>query len=297
MFYNGGTRRKIYLSFIAFSFIGICIIGCGAEKNQKTSIEQETVTAIIPEDNGEFKQELPFVQDSFDGENTEGTTAAGLTYSGSFINTGRVIRPLPSNGVNAAELNPANYQKLNREVMEAMGMAPHYVAYLAGEKTYREGDYEAAISEYSRSISLKADYADAYVSRGNAQRRKGDLKKAIEDYDRALALKRDYTEVYNYRGFVYAKMGEIRRAIEDYTQAIRYKADYTDAYFNRAYAHAELGNWDMSIADYTQVIKLEPSNWVAYIQRGNAWYGKGDKTRAAEDYAAAEKLQGAGQLH
>ena len=197
---------------------------------------------------------------------------------------------LRSSGIYISELNPANYQRINREAMEGMGMAPYYVAYLAGEKFYREGDYDRAIAEYGRAISQKADYADAYISRGNALRRKGDLERAIEDYSRALGLQNSSADVYNYRGYVYAQRGDFNRAIADYSQAIRYKSDYTDAYFNRAYAYAKLNTWDLCIADYTQVIRLEPSNAVAYNERGNAWLSKGDKPRANADFQAAERL-------
>jgi Flp pilus assembly protein TadD len=198
---------------------------------------------------------------------------------------------LPQGGINVSELNPANYQKVDREAMEGMGMAPYYVAFLGGEKFYRDGEYDKAIAEYSRCISLKADYAEAYASRGNAYRKKGDVSRAIEDYSRAIRLKSTFAEVYNYRGFLYAQGGDYRRAIEDYTQAIRYKGDYADAYFNRAHAHGELGNWDLSIADYTQVIKLEPRNWAAYNQRGKAWDNKGDRVKADEDYRMSERLK------
>ena len=198
---------------------------------------------------------------------------------------------LPSLGINLSELNPANYEKVNREAMEGMGMAPYYVAFLAGEKLYREGDFGKAVTEYTRSISLKGDYAEAYASRGNARRKSGDYARAIDDYSRALSLQGGYAEVYNYRGFLYAQRGDLKRAIDDYTQAIRYKAGYTDAYFNRAYAHARQENWDGAIADYTQVIKAEPSNAVAYNERGKAWSSKGDKAKADADYAAAAKLK------
>jgi len=196
-----------------------------------------------------------------------------------------------SGGLQISELNPVNYERINREAMEGMGMAPYYVAYLSGEKLYRDGKYDNAIAEYSRSISLKNNYAEAYASRGNAHRRKGDTSRAIEDYDRAIRLKNNYPEVYNYRGYLYARRGELSRAIADFTQAIRYKADYTDAYFNRAYAYGEQGNWDNCIADYTQVIRLEPSNASAYYQRGSALLEKGDGVRAGADFDTAEKLK------
>jgi len=205
--------------------------------------------------------------------------------------TGNYSGTLPSGGINIAELNPANYQKINREAMEAMGMAPYYVAFLAGEKFYREENYDGAIAEYTRAISLKSDYTDAFVSRGNARRKKGDLDRAIDDYTRAITLSRNYAEVYNYRGFMYSQKGNLSRAVEDYTQAIRYRADYGDAYFNRAYIYSRQEKWDEAIADYTQVIKLEPSNALAYNARGNAWQNKGDEPKASADFLTAEKLK------
>ena len=287
MFLNRVALKKICMGFFVLS-----IIACSAEKKH---VSEPDNSALIQDQNEAYLPELILAPESSISNSAINSAAnASVTerpaHSASLINTGAMLHSLPSNGVFAAELDPANYQKINQNVMEAMGMAPYYVAFLAGEKFYKEGDFDGAISEYNRTISLKTDYADAFISRGNAQRKKGDINRAIEDYSRALALKRDFADVYNYRGFMYAKRGDVRRAIEDYTQAIRYKTDYADAYFNRAYAHAELGNWDLCIADYTQVIKLEPLNWVAYHQRGNAWYSKGDKAKAAEDYGTAERL-------
>ena len=213
-----------------------------------------------------------------------------FTYTPALLN-GSSIGALPLGGINISELNPANYQKINREAMEGMGMAPYYVAYLAGEKYYKEGNYSEAIAEYNRAVSLSPDYAEAYISRGNAQRRNGNYDRAIEDYSRALRLNNSYADVYNYRGFAYTQKGDYIRAIADYTQAIRVRADYTDAFFNRAYAYGKQGNWDGAIADYTQVINLEPSNSVAYNERGHAWKGKGENERAEADYGAAERLK------
>lgn len=212
-----------------------------------------------------------------------------FTYTPALL-TGTSLNSLPLNGINIAELNPVNYQKINREAMEGMGMAPYYVAFLAGEKFYKDGKIDEAITEYNRALSLNPGYAEALVSRGNAQRRKGNFENAIADYSRALNLKNDYAEVYNYRGYAYAQKGDLARAVADYTQAIRHKADYADAWFNRAYAYGRQGSWDEAIADYTQLIKLEPSNGIAYNERGNAWSRKGDEAKAEADYEAAKKL-------
>jgi cytochrome c-type biogenesis protein CcmH/NrfG len=198
-------------------------------------------------------------------------------------------RPLPSFGVNISELNPANYKKT--DILEQMDLPPHYAAFLSGEQLYRSEDYDKAIAEYTRSISLKSDYTEAFVSRGNAWRRKGDVDRAVADYTRAIALKPDYAEVYNYRGYLYARQGNHAKAIEDYSRAVRLKSGYADAWFNRAYAYMETKDWEKAITDYTQVIKLEPSNAAAYKERAFAWSSKGDAAKAEADYAAAAAIR------
>ena len=284
--------KRFRVFSVCFILAAFFFFGCTAKKEpESVPIPDETeATTLGAIDTGVIEQpqteviaaaEAPAAAPA--GEVQTGRT---VSHGGALVLTG----PLPPNGVNMAELNPANYTKINKEVMEGMGMPAHYVAYLAGEKFYGEGNYDKAIAEFGRAISLKADYTGAYVYRGNARRRKGELNRALEDYNRALSLDSEYAEVYNYRGFVYSKRGDLRRAIEDYTQAIRRKADYADAYFNRAYAHSELGNWDEAIADYNQVIKLEPFNAVAYNQRGRAWHNKGDDSRATADFESAEKF-------
>ena len=206
-----------------------------------------------------------------------------------FVGDFSQLRSLPG-AIHIGELNPVNYQRFNREAMEAMGVPPYLVAFLSGENYFRAGNYARAIADYNRSISLRGNNVNAFISRGNAHRRRGDFDRAIEDYSRAISLGTRYAEVFNFRGFLYAARGDLQRAIADYTQAIRLRPNYTDALFNRAFAHALLGNWDLSIADYSHVIRLEPSNAIAHHQRGLARQNRGDRALATADFDAAERL-------
>jgi tetratricopeptide (TPR) repeat protein len=196
----------------------------------------------------------------------------------------------PVFGVFMEELNPANYNKYDAAALKQMELPAWNQAFLAGEDLYKKGNYDRAITEYNKTLSLKSDYTGAYVSRGNAYRRKGDFDKAIVDYSQALKLKNDYAEVYNYRAYLYCQKGNHAAAIADYTQALKFRSNYADAFFNRAYAYGELKDWDKAIADYSQLIKLEPKNAVALKERGRAYFYKGDLEKSEADYAAAEKL-------
>jgi Flp pilus assembly protein TadD len=221
---------------------------------------------------------------------SRGSSWAVFTYVPDLL-AGDLRGGLPLFGVNVAELNPANFQKHDPVTLRTMEIPAWQLAFLSGEDLYKKGNYDKAIAEYSRSISLKSDYTGAYVSRGNAYRKQGDVARAVDDYTRALRQKADYAEVYNYRGYLYSQQGDFARAIADYTQAVKFRGNYADAYFNRACAYSEQKDWDKAIADYTQVIKIEPSNATAYNERGNAWHYKEDYDRAIADYTQALKLK------
>ena len=47
---------------------------------------------------------------------------------------------------------------------------------------YQGGDFACAIQNYSRAITLNADYAEAYINRGHAQFQLENYTAAIEDY-------------------------------------------------------------------------------------------------------------------
>ncbi len=105
---------------------------------------------------------------------------------------------------------------------------------------HNAGDYGPAISDYSKSIRLKPDDADAYCDRGLAYSDKGDQDHAIADYDQAIRLKPDHAFAYNNRGNAYYRKGDYERAISDYDQALRIDPKHKLAADNKTLAEKEL---------------------------------------------------------
>ena len=57
-----------------------------------------------------------------------------------------------------------------------------------GDKSYNQGDYQAAISDYDEAIRLDPNDTRAYYNRGVAKSELGDSEAAISDYDEAIRL-------------------------------------------------------------------------------------------------------------
>ena len=65
----------------------------------------------------------------------------------------------------------------------------------------------------------REDLATAYYLRGRGYHKQGDLDAAITDYDSAIRLKPDLAQAYNNRGFAFGGKGELDRTFSDYKKA------------------------------------------------------------------------------
>jgi tetratricopeptide (TPR) repeat protein len=126
-----------------------------------------------------------------------------------------------------------------------------------GNLKLRNGDYDGAIADFSRAISLEPSNSGYYLIRANAKERKRDYAGAAADYARAIEFAREDKDVI---------------------------------YVVRAEARDQAGDLDGAIADYTRAIEINPKFAGAYHGRGLAKQKKGDARGAAADLARARQL-------
>ena len=81
-------------------------------------------------------------------------------------------------------------------------------------------DFDRAIADYDRSISLIPNAAAPLNGRGVAYMAKGDFDHALADLNQAIRLAPNYILAFNSRGLLYARDRNFDRAIADYDEAI-----------------------------------------------------------------------------
>jgi protein O-mannosyl-transferase len=113
-----------------------------------------------------------------------------------------------------------------------------------GRFLFTEGKTEKAIEHFNEVVALKSYYADTlvYNDRGIAYAKLGQYQRAIEDFNKAISISSANIYSYNCRGIVYAKLGQDQRAIDDFNTAVRLNPDYADAYHNRAFFYLNQKN-------------------------------------------------------
>jgi tetratricopeptide (TPR) repeat protein len=152
-----------------------------------------------------------------------------------------------------------------------------------GDSLQSKGDFDGAISNYTKAIQLNQDAAEAYNNRGNAERAKGDLDSAIADYSQALTLQTNYANAYLNRGNVKSQKGDLDGAITDYGKAIEFKPDVAIAYCSRGNTKFIKGDLNGAIADYNKAVELKPDYPDVLFNRRFAEIQKGDAADQASD--------------
>lgn len=192
---------------------------------------------------------------------------------------------------------------------------------------YESGEYEKAISDFTKIIALNTDdYGDliclvrsgvalAYQHRANCYRELGELEKAIADYSESIHLMFDNHIAYTSRGEIYEMLGEYEKAVADYNAAIQTDDEYFDKstyFYNRGRAYFLAGKYDEAASDFLEaieidysieeknceltilllndLIKLNPNHADTYFYRGECYKILGKSDEAEVDFKKAEEL-------
>lgn len=171
-----------------------------------------------------------------------------------------------------------------------------------GTAYIRVGEFDKALAELSKAITLKPDSANAYENMGVAYSYKGDYEKAIASFEKAVGLAANRVSVYNelaeacmhsgkkalavrnfnkalslnpYHssarnnlGLIMAERGFTRKAIEEFEKVLQFDPEHTEAAFNLACAYAVSGKTDRAVRQYQKLIELKPNFLEAYHNLG-----------------------------
>jgi tetratricopeptide (TPR) repeat protein len=139
-----------------------------------------------------------------------------------------------------------------------------------GVAFYNNGQYLAAIEEFSAVVRQAPNSATALNNRAIARVRTGDVTGAIEDYTRAIALAPYDAELYFNRGNAFIAGGQPGHALADFNRAVQISPAYARAWFNRGTAYSLLGRPEAALRDWRHAIEMESDPWAKSAMRRSA---------------------------
>ena len=151
-----------------------------------------------------------------------------------------------------------------------------------GEAAFEDGDYDLALSEFTKAIKAEPEDSTLFYARGSVYYERynsayaagdpaadgEDFDRAITDFTRAIELDPQYAEAYNYRGLTYAGFGMNEHALADYNMAIDLNPLLPTPYYGRGYLYEITGKNTLAIVDYNRFLDLsDDPYWRAEAQK------------------------------
>jgi len=137
---------------------------------------------------------------------------------------------------------------------------------------------------------VKEIITEKRIIRANTYMQGGNYEDAITDYTKALKVNPRDAIAYNNRGLAWGKKGDYDNAIADFTKALEINPQYSDAYKNRGIAYYDKGDYDSAIGNYTKAVEINPKDAFSYNNRGIAYYDRGDYDRTCSDFKKSCEL-------
>ena len=151
---------------------------------------------------------------------------------------------------------------------------------LRGNYHLDNGNYDAALTEYTRAVEYDPKSWVAFLLRAYLYQLQGKNALAIKDLDKTIEFN-PTVEAYVMRGVAYAFSGNDDAALEDYVTAVSVDPAYGSTYKQRAYIYLRRGRFAEAEADIKEAMRLLPDDLEIQHSFGDVLY-YGGKIQAAK---------------
>lgn len=182
-------------------------------------------------------------------------------------------------GLSNANLETSNLDAAKNAADEALNLRSDYPpaqelldkvkikSYDKGKTYFNIEEYDKAIIELQRAVTIDQDFKDAYLHLGKTYLKLGDLVTAEKEARQALRVDSTYelaskllSEIkvkHKEQGDAYRKIGSYAEAVKSYQQAINIDNKYRDAYNNLGIVYRNMNEYSKAISAYKQAINID----------------------------------------
>lgn len=111
-----------------------------------------------------------------------------------------------------------------------------------------------------------AQFYIGHFNRGSGYRRAGEFQKALSDFQKVVSLKPRFARGYHARGLVYADLGKTDDAIADLNQAIKLNSKDWSVYYSRATLRRADGDYEAALQDLKTASELNASKEIGLLR-------------------------------
>ncbi|MHC4169349.1 MAG: tetratricopeptide repeat protein [Planctomycetota bacterium] len=137
---------------------------------------------------------------------------------------------------------------------------------------------------------MDPDDARVYNNRGIASAERGQYETAISNFTRASRRDPVFAEAYFNRAFVYLAIGQLGRAIADFGKTVEIRPKLAAGYIERGLIHTNMDQHDEAVADFTKTLEIDPARAEIYLRRSLVCCAVGKYDQAWKDVHKIKSL-------
>ena len=190
--------------------------------------------------------------------------------------------------------NLGEFERAISEYKKAVSLNPNSpIIYNRLGVAYSElKQYHAALDAYQKALALSPMTAELHYNVGLVHLKQGDLRHALEAFKRAITLDAKWEDAYTGLGEVYLKQGNLGQAAHAYKQATRLNQNKNPgAILGLGKVYARQERWNDAITAVEKAIEIQVDNTEAHYQLAQIYIKRGEKKKAASAMAFFKVLR------
>ncbi len=191
-----------------------------------------------------------------------------------------------------AQYSKGDFEEAVKTFDELLKKVQDYASYYYRGMSYLAiGEYDKAQNDFTMSIALKSDNADAYNGRALAFGYLDNVGASMLDFNKAIQLDPKFAEAYANRATAYIAQKKFDLAEKDLRKTLNLRGDHKPAQLNLARLIYSKGQFENAIKEFDKCVKIGLDLPEVYLKRGKSFYALKKFQKAAEDFTKAIKLE------
>lgn len=140
-----------------------------------------------------------------------------------------------------------------------------------------------------KTIRVAPPHINVYYNLANLVRQDPTRSdEALKLYNTAISMKKDFVEAYINKGDLLLKLGRHKEAKQAFTSAIEYSPRMADAHFNLGSTYLQLGETLQAEKSYQRALAIDDKHSLAMFNLAMLYFEQMDKTK--QDLLNAKRL-------
>lgn len=216
-------------------------------------------------------------------------------------------------GLSKAYLEIGNLEASKNAAEEALNLMTDYPpargllnnvkmkSYYKGKTYFNGEEYDKAIIELQRAVTIDPDFKGAYLHLGKTYLKSGKLEgddyrkrefytKAEESCQQAIRIDDKYRNAYNSLGITYHNMKEYHKAISAYQKAINIDESSHVVHTNLSMVYLDISEYVKAVKSLKDAIAIKPDYQMAYYNLARAYFNMENLPDASKAVLEAKRL-------